>query len=136
MQGRGRGDPHLRTTGSSIAIVGLDYFFIEGDLLKRRKELDFPEDAACEAALEDARASGSLIKCLVTRCDATKCVFGHVVPRKGADEEDFVAGLVVKAVEWLGHTELIIKGDSGPALQALISRSLGLVRVKVEPATG
>jgi len=133
--GRGRGDPHLRTTGSSIAIVGLDYFFIEHDQVKKRKELDFAEDAAGEAALEDARASGTLVKCLVIRCAATKCLFGHVVPRKGADEEDFAAGLVVKAVEWLGHTELIIKGDNEPALQALISRSLELVRVKVERVT-
>jgi hypothetical protein len=51
VQGRGRGDPHLRTEGSSIPIVGLDYFFIDGDQLKKRKELDYPEDAAGEAAL-------------------------------------------------------------------------------------
>ena len=69
------------------------------------------------------------------RCAATRCLFAHVVPRKGADEEDFAAGLVVKAVGWLGHTELILKGDNEPALQALVSRSLELVRVKVEQVT-
>jgi hypothetical protein len=84
--GRGRGDPHLRTAGPMIPIVGLDYFFIEGDKVKTRQELDYGEDAAGEAELEAARASGTLIKCLVVRCAATKNVFGHVVPCNGADE--------------------------------------------------
>ena len=44
--GRGRGDPHLRTAGSSIPVVGLDYFFIDGDKVKARKELDYPDDPA------------------------------------------------------------------------------------------
>ena len=37
--GRGRGDPHLRTGDSSIPVVGCDYFFVEGDKIKKRKEL-------------------------------------------------------------------------------------------------
>ena len=102
-------DLHLRTAGSTTPMVGLDYFFIEHEKIKTRKELDYAEDEAGEAELEAARASGTLIKCLVVRCVATKNVFGHVVPCKGADEEDFAADRVVKIVEWLGHTELILK---------------------------
>ena len=130
--GRGRGDPHLRTAGSTIPIVGLDYFFIEHEKIKTRKELDYAEDEAGEAELEAARASGALIKCLVVRCAATKNVFGHVIPCKGADEEDFAANRVVKIVEWLGHTELILKEDNEPALQSLTTRILELIRVRVE----
>ena len=100
--------------------------------MKKRKELDFAEDEAGEAELEAARASGSLIKCLVVRCASSKNVFGHVVPRKGADEEDYVANLAVKIVEWLGHTDLILKSDNEPAVLALITRSLELIRVRVE----
>jgi hypothetical protein len=37
--GRGRGDQHLRTTESSIPIVGVDYFFIEDDKVKKRHGL-------------------------------------------------------------------------------------------------
>ena len=37
--GRGRGDQHLRTTESSIPIVGVDHFFIEDDKVKKRHEL-------------------------------------------------------------------------------------------------
>jgi len=129
--GRGRGDPHFRTAGSSIPVVGLDYFFIDGDKVKARNQLDYSDDPAGEANLEAARAAGTLIKCLVVRCSATKNVFGHVIPRKGADEEDFAANRVVKIIEWLGHTELILKGDNEPALQALTARALELIRVRV-----
>jgi hypothetical protein len=133
--GRGRGDPHLRTAGSSVPIVGLDYFFIEKDKVKTRKELDYAEDAAGEAELEAARASGTLVKCIVVRCASSKNVFGHVVPRKGADEEDYVANLVVKIIEWLGHTDVIVKSDNEPAILALVTRSLELIRVRVEHVT-
>ena len=134
--GRGRGDPHLRRAdASSIPIVGLDYFFIDGEQVKTRKELDLPEDEAGEAALEAARASGALIKCLIIRCNSTKCIFANVVPRKGADEEDLAANHVVRAVEWLGHTELILKGGNQAALQARTARALELIRIKVTRVT-
>ena len=62
---------------------------IDDDFVKKPAELSYSQDAGGETALEAARASGALIKCLVVRCAATKCLFGHVIPRKGADEEDF-----------------------------------------------
>ena len=39
-----------------------------------------------------------------------------------------MADLVVKDILWLGHSELIVKGDNEPALQALIQRSLEVLR--------
>jgi hypothetical protein len=39
VQGRARGDQHLRSTGSSVPIVGLDYVSIGGDTVKARTEL-------------------------------------------------------------------------------------------------
>ena len=129
VMGRGRGDPHLSSAGSTIPIVGLDYFFIDDEAVKKREELSYPQDADGEAALEAARATGALIKCLIVRCASTKCLFGHVIPRKGADEENFTVNLVVKNIEWLGHTEVIVKGDNEPSLQALIARTLEVIRV-------
>ena len=99
VMGRGRGDPHLSSAGSTIPIVGLDYFFIDDEAVKKREELSYPQDADGEAALEAARATGALIKCLIVRCASTKCLFGHVIPRKGADEENFTVSLVVKDIE-------------------------------------
>ena len=51
---------------------------------------------------------------------------------KGADEEDFAAGLVATAVLWLAHLEVILKGDNEPAFQALVERALRVLRVKVQ----
>lgn len=54
----------------------------------------------------------------------------EVVPCKGADEEDYVANLAVEDIKWLGHAEIIVNGDNGPALQTLIARTLEGARVK------
>ncbi len=53
------------------------------------------------------------------------------MPHKGADEEDYVANLAVEIIEWLGHTDLILKSDNEPAILALVTRSLELIRVRV-----
>ena len=79
--------------------------------------------------MDTARAQGSIVKCITVRCLHSKDVFAHCVPRKGADEEGYVADLVVKDVLWLGHAELIVKGDNEPALQALIQRALEVLRI-------
>jgi hypothetical protein len=68
----------------------------------------------------------------VVRCSATKNVFGHVIPRKGADEEDFAANRVVKIIEWLGHSRLMLKSDNGPAVKALVRASLEIAKVEVK----
>ncbi len=69
------------------------------------------------------------MKCIVVRCLQVKDIFAHCVPRTGADEEGYVADLAVKDILWLGHSELIVKGDNEPALQALIQRSLEVLRI-------
>ena len=43
-----------------------------------------------------------------------------------------MAGLIVKIIEWLGHTELIVKSDNEPAIRTLVTRTLELIRVRVE----
>ena len=128
--GRGRGDPHSASSTSAIPVVGTDYFFITNDSVVKRDELLYPATDDGEAELEKDRASGEVVKCLIVRDTSTKCLFGHVVPCKGADEEDYAANLVVNDIAWLGHTELVINGDNEPALQALIARTLEVVRVK------
>ena len=59
-----------------------------------------------------------------------KNVFVDAVPCKGADEDDFVATLAVKDILWLGYVELIVRTDSERALQALVTRSLDVLRVR------
>ena len=79
--------------------------------------------------LSAARAEGNIITCIAIRCFNSKNVFAHWVPCKGADEEGYVADLVVKDILWLGHSELIVRGDNEPALQALVQRAPEVLRI-------
>ena len=117
-----------------MPIVGIDYFFITSEGVKKRKELEFEETPPGDEHLESARARGDIIKCMLVRCFSSKNVFAHYVPVKGADEEDYAAGLVAAAVLWLGHIEVILKGDNERALQAMIERAMRLLRIKVGEA--
>ncbi len=130
--GRGLGLQHGQGLASWIAIVGLDYFFITRGGPKKRSELEFSMDAAGEVALAEARKRGDVIKCILLRCLKTKIIFAHVVPYKGAGEDQFVASLVVSDIAWLGHTRLVVKSDNEPALQTFVTQALEAVRVRCD----
>ncbi len=127
--GRGRGLQHRKSPSSRIPIIGLDYFFITAGGVKKREELNFEQNTEGEKELEDARAKGEIVKCLMIRCSISKIMLGFVVPRKGPDENDFVADAVASAVAWLGYTKIILKADGEPAIQALVKRVLELVKI-------
>jgi len=134
IMGRGRGPHHSRRLGeSAVAIVGLDYFFVTRSGVKTRPELeDYPDNDAGNAALAIAREAGELIKCIILRCSKTKAVFAHVVQCKGVDEDDYVANVIIKDLEWLGHTAMILKADNERALQALVTRVVRIATAKCQ----
>jgi hypothetical protein len=125
--GRGRGLQHRVRPGSLIPIVGIDYYFLTGSGIKLRSEL-----AMNDEQVETARQSGDLVKCLVVRCYVSKAVFGHVIPRKGLDEDGIVVDKILHDLEWLGHTRLIVKADNEPAIQALARRAIELAKVELK----
>ena len=87
--GRGRGSPHGRSNHHArTAVVGIDHFFITRGGLKRRSEMDQASDEAGDAEIETVRKAGELIRCFVVRCSKFKCVFAHVVPCRGVDEDE------------------------------------------------
>ncbi len=130
VMGRGLGHPHKLKFASIIAVVALDYFFITSGGVKKRDELEYSCDEAGDREAEEARKRGEIVKCIAVRCLKTKAIFGHVVPCKGTDEDNYVVGLVVEIIEWLGHTRLILKADNEPALQSLVKRALEAARVQ------
>ena len=134
VQGRGRGEQHRQGQESVIPQVGLDYFFITKGGVKSRKELvdDYELSPEGDEKLEKDRSKGEVVKAIIVRCKAAKAIFAHCVPRKGADEQDYVANKVVEDILWLGYTELILKGDNERSLQSLIERVLTVVRVRIQ----
>ena len=123
IMGRGVGQPHSAVMEESkVPLVGLDYFFITSEGVQRRDELACELTEEGEKEIVEARRRGEIIKCLLVRCLATKNVFAHIVPQKGADEEGYCAGLVVADVQWLGHTRVILKSDNEGAVLTLRRR--------------
>ena len=149
------------TEESSIPVVGLDYFFItmaRSPTADQTSPVDRPtasddspdepspspstSEPYCDiklrselgyddSVLQEAIRTGKVVKCIIIRCTSTKIIFAHCIPYKGAGEDQYVASLVVQAVEWLGHTRLILKADNEPALHTLVEQSLEEIRIKV-----
>ena len=133
VMGRARGRQHRQGSRSAIPVVGMDYFFITTEGVRKRKELvqlGYKDDAA----IEEARANGEITKCILVRCYETKCIFAHCVPCKGTDEEHYVSNLVVQDVLWLGHVKMILKADNERAVQALLEQVLRKVRLETKSA--
>ena len=105
----------------------MDYFFLTSKGVTAKEELEMNNDE-----IEQARADGTIAKCLVVRCFASKAVFGHVVPCKGLDEDGVVIEMIMRDLEWLGHTRVIIKADNEPAIQALANRAAELAKAEVK----
>ena len=100
VMGRGVGRPHTTsTTESVVPIVGMGYFYITSEGVRRRDELAKELSDEGDEAVAQARASGEVIKCLLVRCLSSKNLFAHVVPQKGDDEDHYCAKLAVADIE-------------------------------------
>ncbi len=132
--GRGRGFQHRKSVGSSIPIIGIDYFFLSAEKFGTIADLGFSDTDSGRASLEEARRQGFVSKCLLIRDHHTKCVFAHVVPQKGVDEDKFAVDLAVKDVLWLGHTKVILKGDNEKPLLKLLRVALASLRIELAGA--
>ena len=112
--------------------VGIDYWYITSGSLKKLEELGYGNGDDGKAKLLEDRKAGTVVKCLIVRCHETKNVFAHVVPCKGADEDNYVVDLVTSDVAWLGHVKLLLKSDNERALVTLVTRALQAIRCNVE----
>ena len=79
---------------------------------------------------QEATDESQQVKVLVAKCFETKCVFAHVVPQKGVDPERYAVDRLVKDIQWLGHTKVILRSDNEPAIQKLLSETLKTLRVE------
>ena len=93
-------------------------------------ELGFTQDPEGERKMNEARQTGTVVKCILLRCHKTRSLFAHVVPVKGIDEDHQVMGMVVAAVRWLGHTKVLLKSDNEPALLKVVTASLKVLRIE------
>ena len=126
--GRGLGMQHKPTDGSAVPVVGIDYFFITSGGVKKRNELGIAETDEGDKAVNEARSTGSMVKCVLVRCWKSKIIYAHVVPVKGDDEDHYTAKLIVADLDWMGHTKLIVKADNERAIKAVKERVIKIIR--------
>ena len=120
-----------------IPVVGVDYFYMTVSGMYDREELEHPKDDEGEQRLESDRAKGEVVKCVMVRCSATKMIFVHTIPKKGAVEE---ARKVVKVVSedltFLGHARMIVRSDNEKALKKLVEEVMKDLKITNEEAEG
>ena len=90
-------------------------------------------DEEGDAELDAGRKAGELLRCLLIWCRKSKCVFAHVVPCEGVDEDDYAVDLVVKDASWLGYTTIILKADNKNTIRALLARVIDLAAATILP---
>ena len=78
---------------------------------------------------EDESATKVLVVSVRVRDDKQSCVFGHVVPQKGVDEEKFAVDCLVGDILWTGYTSVMLKSDNEAAILALLIESLKELRI-------
>ena len=125
---QGRQDEH------KIATIGIDYFYMteHSDELLSREGTGFSGTPEGEASLAQAIEHGSVVKCVIIKCSATKVITAHVVPAKGVDEEGFITRLIVKDIEWIGHSKFLLKADNERSLQRLVRNAMRESKVIIE----
>ncbi len=134
VKGRGLGEQRGRHEGRphTIPVIGIDYWYITETGIQRRGDIGYGDDADGEAKLLASRQDGTIVKCVLVRDYCSKNVFGHVVPCKGVNEENFVVKLIVDDVAWLGHTRVILKSDQERSLVALVTKAMTTMRYTID----
>ena len=71
-------------------------------------------------------------KVLVAREIVSRCTFAHVVKCKGVGEDRFSVDCLVRDIEWMGFTRIMLRSDNEKAIVALLKESLRALRVDVD----
>ena len=77
-----------------------------------------------------AEAEGA--KILVVREIVSKCTFAHVVKSKGIDDDRYAVDCLVRDVEWMGHTRLMLRSDNEKSIVALLKETLKSLRIDTD----
>jgi hypothetical protein len=142
--GKALGEHHRSSSQvRDIPIIGMDYFFITSEKgLMNKSELakilgaEGATKEELEAAIEDGRKGGAILKCLIIRDSATKVIWAHTVPMKGLDEERHILSVICEDLKWLGHTRMIIRCDNEPALKALAEEAILAAKARIGTLEG
>ena len=65
-------------------------------------------------------------------CSATKSVFAHAVPQKGADADGYTPKSIWDSIACLGHARVVVRSDNEPAIVKLVTVATNLLKLRGE----
>ena len=121
VEGRATGEQHRQRTGTrAVCVFGFDYcFYGPGCRVFTREE--------AETSAEE------MMKVLVVRDSRGKALFGHVVPQKGVDQDQYAVDLLIEDLKWLGWMRVSLRSDNEPAIIKLLRVTLQEMRIEIVP---
>ena len=126
VEGFGQERPHTRNRGEerSIPMFACDYMYVTDKGVSSRDELT-----------EADRPNALCV--MVGKCSRTQCLFAHVVPRKGVDEDGYIVERLKQDILWLGHAKVVVRSDNEPAILRVVEKVVKAVRISggVDAAT-
>ena len=72
------------------------------------------------------------VKILLARELVSRYTFAHVVRHKGVDNDMLAVDCLVKDVQWLGCTKIMLRSDNEKAIVSLLGESLKSMRIEVD----
>ena len=123
VEGRGRELGHVthKRTDRTVPIISSDYLFISKSVLFSRSEwaMQGEQDGQKVLLVRETPVRGK-----------RSSRFAHCVPQKGSDEAGFAVDCIVRDIEWLGLTKVILKSDQEKATLGLLKSALKALRVE------
>ena len=110
VEGFGREWPHMSAAIRRFPFISCDYLFLNHNVSEEEQE--------------------AASRILVAYCGATKSLFAHVVPRKGADDGGYIVTALKQDVLWLGHAKVIIRSDNEPALLQVVRQTVAALKME------
>ena len=131
VEGRGIGEQHRpRHSQHDIPVIGMDYFYLTSSSLQSVEDMGYSRDKSGLDTLEALVESGAAAKCLIVKDQNSKCIFGHMVLKKGLDAKGYAVDCIKNDILWLGYRRIIMKSDNEPSILALLQGALALLRVE------
>ena len=128
-RGKGRDDRHLKSPNKDryegIPQIVSDYFFVG------RKRPTSPEERAAD---EDEAEKSGQTPIIVLKDMASKSLFAHACPRRGADER--IVAKIVADLDALGYRRILVKTDGEPSIVNKVKVSWWGEVVKMESMVG
>ena len=102
-----------------MCVFSFDYLFLDASGRKVERE-------KLSATREEVD-----LTLLVVRDSKGKSLFGHVVPQKGVDQDNYAVDILLADLKWLGYQRISLRSDNEPAILNLLKHAASEARLQM-----